>query len=536
MRLHDFTVTAHMEGDKEAFAIAGGPMHKDVQDLLAYLPAMNPVLGDWNSSSSIGLPTPPVKVTKQNIYGDEQWRKRVRESLKRHFDIKQRRPRATTGSVASSDRLVKDTKTIDEWRQAARQLIAVEMELAGVYRAARKKGKEYPILAVRGISDIVGFKRHSDWTAYACHTAAAFTYALLKTKPIEPRGDLARNNRPQSSDLQSPLNSRTPSSSSNINPFEYGLPVSPERFFGRFKQFEDIRNRFGSISAQCISIAGFRRNGKTSLLRYISQRPLEFCTEEQQPLIIFLDLQDRKFHTPTGILEGIKRHISSATGVTPWQNNDEDYEVVKGLKRTARDGCRLIILLDEFECIKRRLDVFKGWGEDWRAKVSDGLFVLGVASQRPLNEIYKTAGLVSSPFGNIFTETIVGAFEEDEWRNLVRRGFESGSRDLDTTDYDLIDSLAGGLPYYTQMAASLLWQHRDHRKVQTAFAQQTTSRFTELWESLTSGEQHALRYAAGIPNLAPPSASILTRLKLHGLLRSDGHLFSNAFVDYVRGL
>lgn len=190
LRLHDFTITARLEGadgSKNEFAITGGPMHRQVQDLLAYLPAMSSDLGDWNSDSSIGLPTPPVKITKQNLYGDDEWKKRVRESLKRHFGKKNRIPRVITGAIASSDSLVKDTGTVKEWRQAARQLIAVEMELAGIYRAARQKDKEYPILAIRGISDIVGFKRHPDWTSYACHTAAAFAYALLKTKPIEPR-------------------------------------------------------------------------------------------------------------------------------------------------------------------------------------------------------------------------------------------------------------------------------------------------------------------------------------------------------------
>jgi len=187
-RLHDFTITAHMEGNVEAFAVSGGPMHQEVQDLLAYLPAK--ILGDWNSETSIGLPTPPVKIHSANLYGDGDWKKRVRKSLTRHFQKTDKRPVVTSGSVASSDRLVKDTKTIKEWHQSARQVIAVEMELAGVYRAARQKKKEYPILAVRGISDIVGFKRHQDWTLYACQTAAAFAVALLKTTPIQPRDGL----------------------------------------------------------------------------------------------------------------------------------------------------------------------------------------------------------------------------------------------------------------------------------------------------------------------------------------------------------
>ncbi len=59
------------------------------------------------------------------------------------------------------------------------------MELAGVYQAAWSSQK--PVLAIRGISDIVGFKRSLEWTSYACHAAASFTAALLRYRPITPR-------------------------------------------------------------------------------------------------------------------------------------------------------------------------------------------------------------------------------------------------------------------------------------------------------------------------------------------------------------
>lgn len=88
LRLHDFTITAHLEGDTsstEEFGLTGGPIHRHVQDQLAFLPAMSSELGEWNSESAIGLPPPPVRVVKQNLYGDDESRKRVRESLKAAF-------------------------------------------------------------------------------------------------------------------------------------------------------------------------------------------------------------------------------------------------------------------------------------------------------------------------------------------------------------------------------------------------------------------------------------------------------------------
>jgi hypothetical protein len=40
------------------------------------------------------------------------------------------------------------------------------------------------MLAIRGISDIVGLKRADAWTKYACASAAAFTRAFLRTRPF----------------------------------------------------------------------------------------------------------------------------------------------------------------------------------------------------------------------------------------------------------------------------------------------------------------------------------------------------------------
>jgi hypothetical protein len=74
---------------------------------------------------------------------------------------------------------------VKQWLSAARQINGIEMELAGVYQAAWNAQK--PVLAIRGISDIVGFKRSPDWTGYACNTAAAFMLAILRYRPIVPR-------------------------------------------------------------------------------------------------------------------------------------------------------------------------------------------------------------------------------------------------------------------------------------------------------------------------------------------------------------
>jgi nucleoside phosphorylase/signal recognition particle receptor subunit beta len=185
-RIVDFSVEAVIRARKREYALGGGPLHADAAKLAADISAMDSggQLGNWNSPTAIKKKRPPVNFAGNRFYGSVDWKKSAREKIKRHFAGKARQPRAITGAIASSDRLIKDDETLSVWLKIARQVVAVEMESAGIYKATHEHN--VPFLAIRGISDVVGFKRDHAWTAYACQTAAAFARAFLLTRPIEP--------------------------------------------------------------------------------------------------------------------------------------------------------------------------------------------------------------------------------------------------------------------------------------------------------------------------------------------------------------
>ncbi|MFM6158989.1 MAG: trypsin-like peptidase domain-containing protein, partial [Sphaerospermopsis kisseleviana] len=219
------------------------------------------------------------------------------------------------------------------------------------------------------------------------------------------------------------------------NPFEYGSPVPPERFYGRKREILEIKHRIGAISPQCANLVGLRRNGKSSLLRYIKERINEFCSPAQKPLVVTLDLTNRNFHTPEGIIEGLRREIQKLTGNCPWlkEDNEDGFAVEDGLQLLVDAGYRLIILLDEFEAIaskKERLELFQDWGEDWRSKASAGLLTMVIASKRPLTEVYETLSL-GSPFATIFSMTILGPLEEEARQGIIQKGFSTNSHRLE---------------------------------------------------------------------------------------------------------
>ncbi|MGB9366205.1 MAG: hypothetical protein WCE79_09345 [Xanthobacteraceae bacterium] len=180
-RLHDFSVRAALPGGIGEYTNMGGPVHRLVQSAISDLEAAREELGDWNSEQKIGQPRPPVDFADANFQGDEAWNKRVRESLEQSFGSpeRQRQPRAVAGAIAAANVLVKDPELLKTWLSSNRDLNAVEMEFPGVYEAARSSRGQLPILAIRGISDVVGFKRDARWTAYACRSAASFARAFL---------------------------------------------------------------------------------------------------------------------------------------------------------------------------------------------------------------------------------------------------------------------------------------------------------------------------------------------------------------------
>lgn len=181
-RIHDFSVEAVLQDGEgkhsTEYALAGGPVHRTAAAFVANLNARKRELGEWHAS----IETERLQTKDWKFYGDDEWKEDLAKKLEHHTSRQE--PRFIAGPIASSDRLIKDTEILKVWLKMTRQVIAIEMESAGVYRAAH--GQQIPTLAIRGISDIVGLKREPQWTGYACESAAAFLAAFLQLAPVEP--------------------------------------------------------------------------------------------------------------------------------------------------------------------------------------------------------------------------------------------------------------------------------------------------------------------------------------------------------------
>lgn len=182
-RVNDFSVEARKFQEETTYNIGGGPISKSIAAGVANLGARESELSNWSSDLSA---KPRVNLAAARFYGPERWRRDVRNKLRGHYGkgVHARAPRFSAGPIASSDRLVKDPKVLFPWIASARGILAIEMESAGVHRATRDRT---PMLSIRGLSDIVGYKRQDAWTKYACASAAAFARAYLRTRPVPIR-------------------------------------------------------------------------------------------------------------------------------------------------------------------------------------------------------------------------------------------------------------------------------------------------------------------------------------------------------------
>ncbi|HOY69589.1 MAG TPA: hypothetical protein PL131_02085 [Methylotenera sp.] len=197
-RMIDFSVTAATTDGNIETAHRGSPAHKSVQNLISRLPALTTRLGEWNTSERLGVTMPNVCLDDDNfIEQDVNLKKKLHNSLKERFKPDNgetlRLPLVTASPIASGNMLVKDPKVLKNWTHSARDLKAIEMELPGIYEAARSIGDDRPVIAIRGISDIIGFKRDPAWTGFACRTAASLTRALINLSPITAKPKTSKN-------------------------------------------------------------------------------------------------------------------------------------------------------------------------------------------------------------------------------------------------------------------------------------------------------------------------------------------------------
>jgi nucleoside phosphorylase len=192
-RVYDFSIGAVVNtpnGSTRESTDSGGGVHPRLRPFLDNLSSFLPTILYFGTTNA-EVPTPTIDINKRNFVSkDKDTKDRISHSLKRHFKssnpnsvsatkwLKSRPYSVNVSPINSSDNLIKDPQATN-WTFHARDAMAVEMELGGVFQIAHRA--EVPMLGIRGVSDVVGFKREPDWTKYACKVAAAVARGIMVT-------------------------------------------------------------------------------------------------------------------------------------------------------------------------------------------------------------------------------------------------------------------------------------------------------------------------------------------------------------------
>lgn len=180
-RLHAFAIGAVDPPGHLTFNDQGGPVARPVAEVLRILPNLKrDYLLGWNSTEAIGE-RPRIRVKLADLYGSDAWRKQTAKAL-RSCRLRGH-PIALAGAIGTTPFVVKSPELVEDWQKTARSMLGFEMELAGVFAGARRHDPDYPVLAIRGISDVIGCQRNPDWTAFACNSAASLCVSLLANVP-----------------------------------------------------------------------------------------------------------------------------------------------------------------------------------------------------------------------------------------------------------------------------------------------------------------------------------------------------------------
>lgn len=259
----------------------------------------------------------------------------------------------------------------------------------------------------------------------------------------------------------------------NENPFIIGRVLQPSEFIGRADVLSLIKARLGKINMQSISIVGERRIGKTSLLYYVQARSDELFPKNT--IVVYQEFMSRNNHSLKGWMRGLSSSLRQNLGKQYWKESDDGNlsALSSAFESLSSEGLRLILCMDDIESLSTS-EAFQKLLSVLRSATQLNQIGLLTASSKPLTEISKV-GDVRSVFFNVFLQYSLDVLTENEWHSLVKRHLDASANEL-----KIIEQLAGGHPFYTQIAAWHLWEYRNGRgnKEWEKEAQKAIARYT----------------------------------------------------------
>jgi len=327
------------------------------------------------------------------------------------------------------------------------------------------------------------------------------------------------------------------------NPFTYGNPIrDPAHFIGRQSDLQQIVNRLQSSAHESTSIVGERRIGKTSLLKYLSDKqaaenlglpPEEFC-------LIYMDFQGLMDITPQRFWQRVLQKISRSICMPDLQELAKEvrsletldlFDLVDLFTEIADAGLTVVLLLDEFEYVTQNTHFTSNFFGGLRALAIHHNLPLVTATRRELVDLCHSNEIKGSPFFNIFANLVLRPFAPQEVSELIADYLEGTGVQFSDSETNLVLSLGGGFPFFTQMAAHYLYAAKTQglsgdalvQEVTNSFDDQAEAHYQHMWSRVNESEKITMLSAMTLSGseLSPATTPTMENL---ATLHSRAHL------------
>jgi predicted MPP superfamily phosphohydrolase len=349
-----------------------------------------------------------------------------------------------------------------------------------------------------------------------------------------------------------------------ITPYIIGTPIEdPANFYGRERQVKQFFDRItGYKQLEPMRIIGVRRSGKTSYLKYISNKKIinrYVKKEDSRNIIAYVNLE-RNVNSPekfySTVYKAICKHLpgKSDYNIIEPPNCFDDFD--EWLENLLEDDLRIIILLDEFGRVMNSNAFDIHFFLYLRSITSSQLvWVLSLNETESELSHRNTLGEKTSYFFNVFNPfpIYIDRLEIQEAYDLIRKPLEGTGIQLEQEDFHHIIRIAGRLPYFLQAVADCWIRFKKPGDTYSKTAKRVIDeiyqpdnsiwkQFGSYWKRLSAEGKASLSMAAAGTSREESINSAGKMLMRYGLLAEqeekieiDSELFKKWILDQEEG-
>lgn len=337
--------------------------------------------------------------------------------------------------------------------------------------------------------------------------------------------------------------------SSKRNPYLNRVMIkNPDDFFGREKEIRKIYSRLDAPHPQSISVVGDRRIGKSSLLNHIYNRRnrKQHMQNYENAVFVYMDFQSTADSDVPTFIDTLFNSV--------WYETKSDSKIAESgrtldhlkefVQKIHDEGKRLIVLMDEFECVTCNEKFDESFFSFLRALANSYRVAYVTSSKADLQSMCHNRDIADSPFFNIFSNLPLRPFQTEEAVALIT--VPSQTEGIPLKAYaDSILELAGRFPMFLQIACSIVFEQLavegreqpDWSQVASAFAEEVTPHYEFIWEKMSEVERENLIRIAERQNVGKKYMYVSEDLIRRGYIikAEEGMtLFSTSFADFLR--